>query len=97
MSFRLHTRNLTAGQSMTLGPTDGVLMISYQMSSGAGDNGTLEGNMDFKCASDSVTVASQPLAIAAGGGNVFVSPSTNAALEAVFTCVQGTLKVIIGF
>jgi hypothetical protein len=97
MALRLHTRNLTAGQTMEIGPNNGVLMMSYQMSTGAGDSGTLLGNIDFRCDSDDTAVDSEPVVIPAGGGNVFASGDPQRALELEITCVQGTLKVIIGF
>lgn len=97
MGLQLHTRTLTAGQSMVLDGTEGVLQISYQMSSTSGDNGTLLGNIPFRASNDIAPQNSTAVTIPAGGGNVFDSNSNQKALVLTIACVQGSLEVIIGF
>lgn len=92
----LHTRNLTAGQSMSLDGTEGVTMMSYAMSTGTSDAGTLTGTIPFKASSDGSAVASTPVIIGPGAGNTFVSEPTKPMVFAI-ACTTGTLKVIIGF
>ena len=94
-AMALHTRNLTAGQSMTLDGTEGVLTMSYIMSAGTSDGGTLAGTASFKASSDAVPVASAPVVIGPGNGNTFVSEPTKP-LAFTIACTTGTLKVIIG-
>lgn len=96
MGLVLHTRNLTAGQSMVLDGTEGVIYISYVMSSGTSDAGTVTGTVSFKASSDPSPVASSAVALGPGQGNVFLSEPTKP-LAYSFGCVTGTLKVIIGF
>lgn len=93
--LEIHTRNLTAGQSMTLDGSEGVTMVSYQMSGAEGDSGTVTGTISFKASSDASPVASQAQAIPANGGNVFISVPTKPFIINI-ACVQGTLKVQIG-
>lgn len=96
MGLQLHTRNLGPAESMTLDGTEGVLMMSYQMSGADGDNGQITGTLPFKASSDLVAQPSEALDIPAGAGNVFTSDANQKALMLTIQCNQGTLKVIIG-
>lgn len=97
MALQLHTRNVTDGEDFNLDGDEGVLLLSYKMSNGAGDNATLTGNVPFKAASDNAAVNSEPITLGPGDGNVFVSDATQKAIELEINVVQGTMAIIVGF
>lgn len=95
--LRLHTRQIEpADGAFVLDGSEGVLMLSYQMSNTSGDSAQLTGNIDFKASSDADAVPSEPVTIPAGGGNTFVSDANNKPITLSVTVLQGTLNLIIG-
>lgn len=94
--FQVHTRTLAAGQSMTIAGPDGVLYISYLMSGGVGDAGSISGTLPFKCSTDPSVVASAPVPIGPGQGNTFVADPSKP-LDITIGCTTGSMYIIIGF
>ncbi len=89
----IYTRPLVAGESFTPTAAMNILYLSYQVSTGTGDNATLLGSAP----SPEDGSASQPVTVPAGGGDVFVDRETKPVQGMTITCNQGEVSLRIGY
>lgn len=90
----IYTTTLTAGQSFTPTAAMNICYLSFKMSSGDTDAGTLLGSA--KSPADGTT-ASSAIPIGPDDGCVFVDSPDRPVQGMTITCTTGTLSLIIGF
>jgi hypothetical protein len=97
MGMQICTQVVSAGNSFVINASMGVLSISYQMSNGTGDAGTIIGNFNGTSSTGS-HLTNQAITIPAGGGNNFSSPSPDRPIDGItLHCTQGSLNIILGY
>lgn len=85
--MKIKTVNVTSANSPRVYTEDmGVTMLSYKMSSGSSDAGTVLGSV-----ADSVPIDLEP-----NDGNVFIS-APNSPIQLTLAVTQGTLKIYEGY
>lgn len=89
--MRFFTKQLNAGETITLGITDGAMFISIQNESTSGASSVL-GNIPFKNLQPSI------VSLSAGQGVNISALSPASPLDGLtITCTAGTTDVLIGF
>jgi hypothetical protein len=97
MGMQINTQTVDAGNDFLINSNMGIMSVTYQMSNGTGDNGTITGNF-VGIDSNGDPLANQPITIPAGGGNNFSTPNPQKPIDGVtLHCTQGTLNIILGY
>ena len=95
--MKICTQVVTSGNDFIISASMGVLSVTYQMSNGTGDAGTIIGNFNGVSSTGS-SLTNQAITIPAGGGNNFSSASPGRPIDGItLHCTQGSLNIILGY
>ncbi len=94
--FRFCTRSVSAGDSFRIVASMNIQVVTYNMSSGTSDAGTVEGNLTIKD-STGADIASEQIPLGPGDGDTIISGSPLQPIDGVtFTVTTGTLYLKMG-